>query len=72
MVHGLTATVTRGFLLLRKVSVQKLTLIAAVIKTEVVHSVLNVEGVVVGFSKMMVHVYETTHHYFQKTISIKF
>ena len=63
MVHGLTVRVTRGFLLLQKVSVQYLTLIAAAIKTEVVHSVLNVEGVVVAFSKMLLHIYETTHHY---------
>jgi hypothetical protein len=63
MVRGLTATLTRGFLLLQKVSVQNLTLIAADIKTEVIYSVWNVEGVVVGFCKMLVHVYETTHHY---------
>jgi hypothetical protein len=63
MVHGLTVRVTRGFLLLQKVSVQNLTLIAAGIKTEAVHSGWNVEGVVVAFSKMLLHVYETAHHY---------
>jgi len=60
MVLGLTVTVTRGFLLLQKVSVQNLTLIAVGTKSEVIHSVWNVEGVVMGFCKMLVHVY---HHY---------
>lgn len=63
MVHGLTVTVTRGFLLLQKVSVQNLTLIAAGIKTEDIRSFWNVEGAAVGFSKMLVHIYETTHQY---------
>jgi len=64
MVLGLTVTVTRGFPLLQKVSVQNRTLIAAAgVKTEIVHSVWNVEGVVVGFFKILVHFYETTHHY---------
>ena len=62
MVLGLTVTVTRGFLLLQKVSVQNRTLIAPGMKTEVVHSVWNVEGVV-GFCKLLIHVYETTRHY---------
>jgi hypothetical protein len=63
MVLGLTVTLTRGFPLLQKVSVQNHTLIAAGVKTEIVHSVWNVEGVVVGFFKNLVHFYETTHHY---------
>jgi hypothetical protein len=63
MVHGLTVTVTRGFLLLQKVSVQSLILIAAGVKAEFICSVWNVEGVAVGFSKLLVHIYETTHQY---------
>jgi hypothetical protein len=44
MVLGLTTTVIRGFLLLRKVSVQDMTLTAAYIMNEVFCAVWNVEG----------------------------